>query len=249
MASARCACAPKKTSLPALCAAASFSSISRRNSLESTSTGRKKLGLAAIQRSPSGGEAAAGHDHVHVRMMRHGRAPGVQHRRDGDPGSQMLGVGGDREHGLGRGLEQQVVDHRLVLVGDVADRRRQREDDVEVGHGQQLGLPLLHPLARRRPLALRAMPVAAAVVGDDGVGAVLAARDVPAERRRAAALDGAHHLQLGEAHVAAVGVTPSGPVVAEDVRDLQSRPSHDRSAMPAASPSCGPAAPAGRAGW
>ena len=71
------------------------------------------------------------------------------------------------------------------------------------------------------------MPVAAAVVGDDGVGAVLAARDVPAESRRAAALDGAHHLHLGEAHVAGVGVTPSGTVVAEDVRDLQSRTSHD----------------------
>src|SRR5262249_36786478 len=48
----------------------------------------------------------------------------------------------------------QVVDHLLVLVGDVADRRRQGEDDVEVGYRQQLGLPLLHPLSRRGPLAL-----------------------------------------------------------------------------------------------
>ena len=71
------------------------------------------------------------------------------------------------------------------------------------------------------------MPVAAAVVGDDGVLAVLAARDMAAEGRRAAALDGAHHLHLGKAHVAAVGLTPSGTVVAEDVRDLQSWPSHD----------------------
>ena len=57
---------------------------------------------------------------------------------------------------------------------------------------------------------------------------VLAARDMPAERRRAAALDCAHHLQLVEAHVAAVGLAPSGTVVAEDVRDLQNRPNHDR---------------------
>ena len=49
---------------------------------------------------------------------------------------------------------------------------------------------------------------------------VLAARDVAAERRRAAALDCTHHLQLAEVHVPAVGVTPSGAVVAEDVRDL-----------------------------
>ena len=57
--------------------------------------------------------------------------------------------------------------------------------------------------------------------------AVLAARDVPAEGRRAAALDRAHHLQLAEAHVAAVGLTPGGTVVAEDVRDLQSGPGHE----------------------
>ena len=48
--------------------------------------------------------------------------------------------------------------------------------------------------------------------------AVLAAGNVPAEGCRAAALDGTHHLQLGKAHVAAVGLTPSGTVVAEDPR-------------------------------
>jgi hypothetical protein len=32
---------------------------------------------------------------------------------------------------------------------------------------------------------------------------------MPAKRRRAAALDRAHHLELAEAHVTAVGVTPS----------------------------------------
>ena len=31
----------------------------------------------------------------------------------------MLGIGRDREHGLGRCLKQQIVDHRLVGVGDV----------------------------------------------------------------------------------------------------------------------------------
>ena len=54
------------------------------------------------------GETAAGHDHVHVRMVRDGRAPGVQHRSDGASGAQVLRVGGDGEHGLGktRGLGQ-----------------------------------------------------------------------------------------------------------------------------------------------
>src|SRR5271155_2892564 len=43
---------------------------------------------------------------------------------------------------LGARLEQEVVDDGLVLVGDDADLRRQREHDVEVGHLQQLGLVL-----------------------------------------------------------------------------------------------------------
>src|SRR5262249_22511860 len=109
--------------------------------------------------------------------------------------------------------------------------------DVEVGHGQELGLPLLHPLSCRGPLALGAVPVAATVVGDGRVGAVLTARNVSAERGRAAALDGRHYLQLDEAHMAAVGLAPSGPVVAEDVRALQSRPCHDARATAAARPS------------
>ena len=57
---------------------------------------------------------------------------------------------------------------------------------------------------------------------------ILAACDVAAERHRAAALDGTHHLQLVEAHMAAVGFAPSGTVIAEDVRDLQSWSNHDR---------------------
>jgi hypothetical protein len=61
----------------------------------------------------------------------------------------------------------------------------------------------------RRALALRAMPIAAAIIGDDFVGAVFAARDMPAEGCRAAALDRRHYLQLAEAHVA--GVRHAGP--------------------------------------
>ena len=101
--------------------------------------------------------------------------------------------------------------------------RRQREDDVEVADGQQLGLALGEPLLGGGALALWAMPVAAAVVGDDGVRAVLAARDMAAERRGAAALDGRHHLQLVEADVPGIGSAPRRPVVAENIYRLLSQ--------------------------
>ena len=82
---------------------------------------------------------------MHMRMMIEVLAPGVQHGGEADIGAEMLGVGGDRGEGLGGGREQQAVDLGLVLVGDGADRCRQREHDMEVGHRQQLGL------ARRQP--------------------------------------------------------------------------------------------------
>ena len=66
-----------------------------------------------------------------------------------------------------------------------------------------------------------AVPVAAAIVGDDGVRAVLASRDVAAKRRGAAALDCAHHLHMVEADVPGIGSAPRRPAVAEDVGDLQ----------------------------
>jgi hypothetical protein len=49
-------------------------------------------------------------------------------------------VGGDGDQRLGGGLEQDVVDGGLVLIGNVGDRRRHGEHDVEVGRRQQLGL-------------------------------------------------------------------------------------------------------------
>jgi hypothetical protein len=42
-----------------------------------------------------------------------------------------------------------------------------------------------------------------------------------AERRGAAALDRAHHLELAEAQMAGILGAPSSPMVAENIRDLQ----------------------------
>ena len=74
--------------------------------------------------------------------------------RHADPRAQMFGIGGDRENRLGGGLEQKVVNHRLVLMGDVADRRRQGEDHVIIGDRQQLGLAQGQPSLRRRALMM-----------------------------------------------------------------------------------------------
>ena len=97
----------------------------------------------------------------------------------------------------------------------------QREDQMEVPHGQQLRLARRQPCLCRTRLALGAVAVAAGIIGDVLVRAVLAARNMAAERRRAAALDRAHHLHLIEADVACVGRTPGSTMGAEDIRNLQ----------------------------
>ncbi len=151
--------------------------------------------------------------------MGHRRAPGVEDGGEADARAQMLGIGGDGYEGLGGSPEQEVVDDGLVLERDRADRGRQGEDDVIVGNRQEFRLTLGEPLPRRRSLTLRAMPVAAGIVGDARVRAVLAALDMAAERRGPAGLDRRHHLQLGEADVTGVGLAPCRPMGAKDVGD------------------------------
>src|SRR3979490_1712580 len=72
------------------------------------------------------------------------------------------------------------------------------------------------------------MPVAAGIIGDLRIGAllVLAARDMAAERCRAAVLDRRHHLELAEADMAGVGSAPRRAMAAEDIPTLQPWMSH-----------------------
>ena len=125
-------------------------------------------------------------------MVGQRRAPGVQYGSQADPRAQMLRVGGDGGQRLGGGPEQEVVDGRLVVERDGADRRRQGEDDVIGGNRQELRLAVFEPSPRRGGLALRAVAIAARIVGDPFVRAVLAALDVAAERGGATGFDRRH---------------------------------------------------------
>ena len=105
----------------------------------------------------------------------------MQYGGEPDAGAEVLGISGDGKQCLRRGAEQQVVDNRLVLVGDWSDLGRQREHQVEIADRQQVGLAGGEPVPRRRALALGTMAVAAGVVGDPAVAAILAALDMPAQ--------------------------------------------------------------------
>ena len=166
-------------------------------------------------------DAASRHDHVDVRMVGHGRTPGVKHGGDADPGAEMPGIGGDGQHRLRGGLEQQVVEERLVGERDLGDLGGQREHDMEVTDRQQVGLARGEPGPCGGALALGAMPVAAGVVGDPPVPAVGAGLDMPAQRGGAAVLDRRHDLELLQAQMPGMGSPISWPGGTQDIGDLE----------------------------
>ena len=148
-------------------------------------------------------------------------APCVQDGGDADVGTEVLAIGGNGDEGLGRSFKQQSIDLGLVLVGHRADRGRKLEYQVHIGHGQKLGFARRKPCHRSRPLAFRAVPIPAGIVGDTCVRTVLAALDMTAERGGATNLDCRHDPPLGEVDMAGVGCPPCLTMAAEDVRYLQ----------------------------
>jgi len=173
-----------------------------------------------------GRHAATGHNAVQVRVMHQALAPGMQHGDEADVGAQVLGIGSDRAQGIGAGAEQDVVDDSLVLVGDRRNLLGHGEDDVEVFDRQELGLPVLQPLGPRQRLALRAVPVPAAVERDALMAAGVALLDVTTQRCRATVLDVGHDTALSAAERVSVILTIGRPDLAEDVRHLEPRGAH-----------------------
>ena len=137
----------------------------------------------------------------------------MHHRDDADLGAEMTRIGGDRAQRLGRGAEKNGVDNRrLILECDCGDLGLYGEDDVEIRHRKQFGLPVGEPLGPREPLALWAMPVAAGVVGAAHQAAIRAKFRVAAERRSSARrCDGAHDTALGAAEVLGMHLAEVSP--------------------------------------
>ena len=92
---------------------------------------------------------------------------------------------------------------------------------MEVSDRQQVGLTFGQPRARGGALTLGTVPVAAAVVGDPLMAAVLAGLDMTAQSRRAAMLDRRHDLELMKAQVSGMGGPISRAGSTENVGDLE----------------------------
>ncbi len=114
-------------------------------------------------------------------------APGVQHRQAADLRSQLLGVGGHFQQGPSSGPKEEPVHETRVLQRQSGDGVGKCEHDVKVRHVQEFVDTVPHPLGGDRPLALRAVTIAAGVVSVTLVRAMIAAFDMPAQSGRPAA--------------------------------------------------------------
>jgi hypothetical protein len=76
--------------------------------------------------------------------------PGVQNGDKANLSAQVFGVSANGTQRLGGGLEQDVVDHRLVLIRDGSDLLWHGKHHMEIRHRQQLSLAILQPLCPRQ---------------------------------------------------------------------------------------------------
>ncbi len=141
-------------------------------------------------------QAAGGDDAVDVGVVLELLVPSVEDAEEADFGAEMLGVGGNFQQCVGAAAEQQSVDHGFVLQGQRRQLMGQREDDMSIGCGEQFRASCGQPAVARLALTLRAVPVAAGVIGDGTMAAACALVQMAAHRGGAASRDGKQHLAV-----------------------------------------------------
>ena len=153
-------------------------------------------------------------------------APRVEDHQPANVATQALRIPGDLEQGVGGGLKQPVVHHALVDERETGERLRHREDDVDVADREQLLLASRDPRVPRRGQTLRAMPIAAAVVPEGRLRALVTAIAVPAERRGATLRDRPEDAPMVPADPGAVCLQEAIAMSAHDVGHLEGWPGH-----------------------
>ena len=97
--------------------------------------GEKEFAAARDPAFVIGGQATGGDNAVEVRMEVECLSPTMQYGKEAGGHAEMLGIGGNRQEGLGGGVEENVVDEFAVGEGNGGDGLGQGEDDVEVVGG------------------------------------------------------------------------------------------------------------------
>ena len=159
-------------------------------------------------------------------MMLEPLPPRVQDHQAADVTAQALRIRGDLLQRLRSRLKEEVVHHAFVDERQPRQWLGHREDEVDVPDGQELRLASRHPRVPRGGQTLGTMPVAAAVVREGRVRALVAAIAVPTERGGAALRNGPEDAPMLPGHPGAVRLQKTIAVLAHDVGHLEGWPRH-----------------------
>src|SRR6267378_3173435 len=147
--------------------------------------------VRVIGRQPTGR-----HHAMYMRVKFEFLSPGMQHAEEADFCTEMLGIARDLHKSFRTGAKQEIVDDLLVLQDQGGQTTRKREDHMDVAGREKLLATRCEPAVASPRLTLRAVPVAARVVGDGTMSAARALIEMPAERGGTTPPNGQEHFDV-----------------------------------------------------
>ena len=159
-------------------------------------------------------------------MERQILSPTVHDGKEANFCAQMPGIGCDRLQGFGSRVEENVVHRCLVLKGDRGDFLRHGKNDVEVLGIEQFGLAIFQPLGSGERLTFWTISVAARIIRDPLIAAIVALFDMTPKRCCSTTLDCGHGGTLRGGQRAPAHRSIVVTIAAEHIRHLQPRTAH-----------------------
>ena len=131
-----------------------------------------------------------------MRVLEKILSPGMEHTKKADVSTKMFGIGRNLQQGRGTGVKQQTVQNLLVVKHQGSQLMRQREDHMHIARREKFLATRRKPAVASTRLTLRAVPVAARVVGDGAMSTAGAFIKVAAERGSATPRNGQQHFDV-----------------------------------------------------
>jgi len=153
--------------------------------------------------------------------------PGMQHGEEADFRAEVFRIASDFEKCFCTGAEQQIVDRFLVLQSQWRELRRKCEDHMDVARREKFSLTCGDPTFSGCGLTLRAVSIAAAVVGNSGpMPAAGAFIEMTAECGGTTPRNGQQYFDVLPAEPVAISFDEGSSHAADEIGHLEGRPAH-----------------------
>jgi len=166
------------------------------------------------------GQSARGDEEMDMGVVGEVASPGVKHGQDTEGGADPLRIVCEELESRCGLAQEQVVDDALVGPREGSQLGGEGEGEKVVGTRQEALVQPFEPELCGAVVALRAVAVAAGMVGEVEVSAIVAAEHRASENRSPAGKDVRHRPGVRGQHAGAKGLSIGGPGAAEDFRQL-----------------------------